>query len=109
MPNRLRAHTPLIITLVLLALVLVACNTANNTTPPAAPTNVTTTPGPGFITVEWTDNSDNETGSIEVGKLADLAVLDRNLFDIPPEAISETQVLLTLFGGETVHGSLEVF
>ena len=37
---------------------------------------------------------------------ADLVVLDRNLFDIEPAAISESQVLLTLLGGETVHGDL---
>lgn len=43
------------------------------------------------------------TGSIEVGKAADLIVLDRNLFEIPPSAISETTVLLTLLAGEKVY------
>src|SRR5438876_12181998 len=47
---------------------------------------------------------DDRTGSIETGKLADLIVLDRNLFTIPPGQISETKVLLTLFGGRPVHG-----
>ncbi|MEE8311182.1 MAG: amidohydrolase [Candidatus Binatia bacterium] len=42
------------------------------------------------------------TGSIEVGKAADLIVLDRNLFDVPPTTISETTVLLTLLAGEVV-------
>lgn len=46
---------------------------------------------------------DAETGSIEAGKSADMIVLDRNLFDIPPEDISETQVLTALFEGEVVH------
>jgi len=46
------------------------------------------------------------SGSIEVGNLADLIVLDRNLFDIPVKEISETEVLLTLFGGRPVHGNL---
>ena len=50
---------------------------------------------------------DMETGSIEVGKLADLIVLDKNLFDIPASEISEARVLLTLFEGETVFGSLD--
>ncbi len=49
---------------------------------------------------------DDRTGSIEVGKLADLIVLDRNLFTIKPEEISEARVLLTLLGGKTVHGDL---
>ena len=52
----------------------------------------------------WVNGSEQETGSIEVGKYADLAVLDRNLFEIPAGEISETRVLLTLLGGEVVHG-----
>ena len=55
------------------------------------------------IDAAWVNHSETDAGSIEVGKLADLAVLDRNLFDIQPEAISETQVELTLFGGEVVY------
>jgi predicted amidohydrolase YtcJ len=43
------------------------------------------------------------TGSIEVGKWGDLVVLDRNLFDIPPDEISETRVLLTVLEGEIVY------
>ena len=49
---------------------------------------------------------DNVSGSIAVGKLADLIVLDRNLFEISAKEISETEVLLTLFGGRPVHGNL---
>ena len=48
----------------------------------------------------------HEVGSIEVGKLADLIVLDRNLFEIDPADISDTRVLLTLFAGKPVHGTL---
>jgi predicted amidohydrolase YtcJ len=47
---------------------------------------------------------DDKTGSIEPGKLADLIVVDRNLFAIPPAQISETKVLLTLFGGKPIFG-----
>ncbi|MCH8136795.1 MAG: amidohydrolase family protein, partial [Proteobacteria bacterium] len=50
---------------------------------------------------------DKETGSIEVGKLADLIVIDKNLFDIPARDISEARVVLTLFEGESVYGSLD--
>lgn len=46
------------------------------------------------------------TGSLEVGKLADLIVLDRNIMKIPAEQIPRTQVLLTMVGGKTVHGRL---
>ena len=42
-------------------------------------------------------------GSIEVGKSADLIVLDRNLFEIPVRDIADTQVLFTVFEGRTVY------
>ena len=46
-----------------------------------------------------------DTGSIEVGKLADLIVIDSNLFDIPTSDLSKARLMLTLFGGEVVFGS----
>ena len=45
------------------------------------------------------------TGSIEVGKHADMIVLDRNLFEIPPEQIGDTRVLVTLLEGQAVYQS----
>jgi predicted amidohydrolase YtcJ len=42
-------------------------------------------------------------GSIEPGKLADLIVLDRDLFKIEPNQIADTEVLLTMVGGKTVY------
>ena len=36
---------------------------------------------------------EHETGSIEVGKQADLTVLDKNLFDLKSSEISEASVL----------------
>jgi predicted amidohydrolase YtcJ len=59
------------------------------------------------INAAFVNRLDDRTGSIEVGKSADLAVLDRNLFDIPVSEISDTQVLVTLFEGKAVHGKLE--
>jgi len=58
------------------------------------------------INAAYVNKHEDQTGSIEVGKLADLIVLDRNLFDIEPADISETQVLLTLFGGNAVYGDV---
>jgi predicted amidohydrolase YtcJ len=47
------------------------------------------------------------TGSIEPGKKADLAVLDRNIVELYESgnglAIAETQVDLTLFNGEVIY------
>ncbi len=39
---------------------------------------------------------EKETGSLEVGKKADIVVLDKNLFEIVPSEISKTQVLMTI-------------
>ena len=51
----------------------------------------------------YLDFSEKETGSIEVGKAADLVVLDRNLFEIPPSQIHDAKVLLTLLEGREVY------
>lgn len=45
---------------------------------------------------------EKETGSIEVGKKADLIVLDKNLFEIPVTDIHKAKVLMTLFEGKEV-------
>ena len=45
---------------------------------------------------------EKETGSIEVGKSADLIVLDENLFKIAPTEISKAKVLMTIFEGKIV-------
>ncbi|KZN44477.1 amidohydrolase [Pseudoalteromonas luteoviolacea] len=42
-------------------------------------------------------------GSIEVGKLADLVVLDNNLFESTVKEIANTQVTMTLLDGEIVY------
>ncbi|HHT7170462.1 TPA: amidohydrolase [Bacillus cereus] len=43
---------------------------------------------------------EKETGSIKVGKKADLVVLDKNLFKIPKHDIHKTKILLTLLEGK---------
>lgn len=50
----------------------------------------------------YVNHLDHVTGSIEAGKLADLVVLDRNLFEHPLEQIAEANVLMTTMAGETV-------
>jgi predicted amidohydrolase YtcJ len=44
-------------------------------------------------------------GSIETGKVADMIVLDRDLFRIEPSEIGKTEVLLTMVGGKVVYQS----
>ena len=42
-------------------------------------------------------------GSIVVGKVADLIMLDRNIFEVDPHSISKTNVVLTIAGGKIVY------
>ncbi|WP_246161776.1 amidohydrolase [Segnochrobactrum spirostomi] len=46
---------------------------------------------------------DHEVGSIEVGKFADLVVMERNLFDVAPHEIHSTKVAMTVMNGKVVH------
>ena len=50
----------------------------------------------------YVNHLDRETGTIEVGKLADLAVIDRDLFDANAGAIGLGRVLATFVGGAAV-------
>jgi predicted amidohydrolase YtcJ len=54
------------------------------------------------INAAWLMHQEDSVGSIEIGKRADLVVLDRNLFEIPVTEINQAQVLLTLLEGEVV-------
>lgn len=51
----------------------------------------------------WTLRQEKAVGSLEVGKLADLIVLDRNVLRIPEEEIARTRVLQTVVGGRIVY------
>ena len=44
-------------------------------------------------------HEENLKGTISAGKLADFIVLDRDVFNVPPQEISETKVLATYLGG----------
>ncbi len=46
---------------------------------------------------------EDQLGSIEPGKLADLVVLDRNILTCPVDDIQDAKVMLTMVGGETVY------
>jgi predicted amidohydrolase YtcJ len=48
-------------------------------------------------------HQDDVAGSLEVGKFADLIVLDRNPLSVPAEEIAGTRVLETVVGGEVVY------
>ena len=46
---------------------------------------------------------EDQLGSIEEGKLADLAVLNRNYFTVPDEDLKRIRSILTVVDGEVVH------
>ena len=54
------------------------------------------------INAAYIMHQDNITGSIEAGKFADLIILDKNLYDIPTNEISEVRVMETIIEGKTV-------
>ena len=75
-------------------------------------------PGPGWIPEQradlaqmlaaytrggaWLDFEERERGTLETGKRADLVVLDRDLFALPAEQISDASVVWTIADGETI-------
>jgi len=50
----------------------------------------------------YVNHRDTETGSIEVGKYADLALIDRDLFAPDADPIGDARVMLTTVGGRIV-------
>ena len=46
---------------------------------------------------------EDELGTVEVGKLADLVVLDRNILEVDPSLISDTRVDYTMSDGRIVY------
>jgi len=47
--------------------------------------------------------ADDRLGTLEVGKLADVVVLDRDLFITPVERIAEAGVDVTIVGGQVAY------
>jgi predicted amidohydrolase YtcJ len=46
---------------------------------------------------------ENRKGTLERGKLADFAIIDRDITRIPPEEIRDARVLMTVVGGKVVY------
>jgi predicted amidohydrolase YtcJ len=53
----------------------------------------------------WAEGEEASKGSLTVGKLADLVIIDRDLFAIPAREIKDAKILLTMVGGRVVFGS----
>jgi predicted amidohydrolase YtcJ len=51
----------------------------------------------------YVEFAEHKKGSIEVGKLADIAVLSQNLLDVSPKEYLDTEVLCTIVDGKVVY------
>ncbi len=46
---------------------------------------------------------EKKVGSLKAGKLADIVVLEKDLNNVPPQQLSQTQVLLTMMNGKITY------
>lgn len=62
----------------------------------------------GFIiNAAYASFEEDITGSIEVGKLADITILSDNLFEISSDKVKDVEVLLTIVGDKEIFRSDE--
>lgn len=54
-------------------------------------------------TAAYASFDEKRKGSLAAGKLADLVMIDRDLFTIPPAEIRDAKVAMTIVGGKIVH------
>ena len=70
---------------------------------PMSGSSSTTPWRPSRLGSAWVNHLEAVLGSVEVGKTADLAVLDRDLFDRGAGAIGQARVVATFIDGIAVH------
>jgi hypothetical protein len=60
------------------------------------------------LTAACAEFAERDKGSLEAGKLADLAVLSQDIFHVPPDELPKTQSVLTMVGGKIVYDAKAV-
>ncbi len=55
------------------------------------------------IEAAYAGHREKTEGSLETGKVADVIMIDRNIFEIDPHTIDQTKVVLTIVGGKIVY------
>ena len=55
------------------------------------------------VTPAWLSYDEHRRGKLVPGYLADLVVLDRDPFELPPEELADVQVVATMVGGRWTH------
>ena len=53
----------------------------------------------------WFSREDHELGTFDVGKKADLVVLNQDYLTVSDDQLRKTRSLLTLLGGRVVHAA----
>jgi hypothetical protein len=53
----------------------------------------------------WFSGEEDKKGSVEVGRLADLAVLSADYFSVPEDEIKRIESVLTVLGGKVVYAA----
>ena len=51
----------------------------------------------------YANGFEEKAGSLEIGKYADIVVIDRNLFAVPVEEIKEAENICTIFDGQIIY------
>jgi hypothetical protein len=55
------------------------------------------------IEAAYAGHREKSEGSLETGKVADVIIVDRNIFEIDPRTIDQTKVVVTIVGGKIVY------
>jgi hypothetical protein len=55
------------------------------------------------LTSAYAEFAEKDKGSLEPGKLADLAVLSQDIFNIPADDLPKTESVLTMVDGKVVY------
>jgi predicted amidohydrolase YtcJ len=55
------------------------------------------------IDASYAGHLEKTEGSLETGKVADVIMIDRNIFEVDPHTIDQTKVVLTIVGGKIVY------
>ena len=58
------------------------------------------------LTSAYAEFAEKDKGSLEPGKLADLAVLSQDIFEVPATELPKTESLLTMVDGKIVYDHL---
>lgn len=64
----------------------------------------------GFTTdAAFATRQEHDKGSLEVGKLADIIIIDEDPFTVPAEAFDTILTRVTMIGGQPVNGTMDAF